>query len=62
MLELVRIFVLLVLFESVILWFGGLQPSEEIRQILSLIGLVLFAIWYRKRGQFTGWFKVSEIS
>lgn len=55
-LELVRIVAALMLFEGIIGILSGANPSKEVRQILSLIGFLLFIVWYRRYGQYSGWY------
>lgn len=62
MLELIRILAGLMLFEVIIGMLGGTNPSEEVRQLLSLIGLLLFFVWYRRYGQYSGWYPPKAMS
>lgn len=62
-LELTRIIVLLVIIESVALTIvDGSGIADAVSQFVSTVVLILFAVWYRRYGQFSGWYKSKPMS
>lgn len=57
-LELLRIFALLMLISGLAYWLSSRLPGNEAG--LHFLILVLFAIWYRRYGQYSGWYPVKR--
>jgi hypothetical protein len=59
-LELFRILALLMLLEGLAMTSFSAVELEEAASGVSLVVMLLFAIWYRRWGQHSGWYPVQK--